>query len=632
MARPRHVILGTAGHIDHGKSALVKALTGTDPDRLKEEKARGITIDLGFADLAYPDGTRIGIVDVPGHERLIKNMLAGAGGIDYVALVIAADEGIMPQSREHLAICDLLGIQRGVVVISKSDLVDEEWLELVTEEVTEFVAGTFLENAPVQAVSAKTGAGIDELKTLLYDVARSAESKPAQGLFRLPIDRVFTLKGFGTVVTGTALAGTLPVESPVEILPSGRRSRVRGLQCHGESIREARAGMRVAVNLPGIETEELRRGDVVTEPDRVRITTVLDVSLRLLGDAPPVRSRQNVHLHVGTDETVARIIVYGGDKIPPGGETFAQLRLAHPIVALAGDRFVIRRYSPLATMGGGVILDPTPRRRKRADGVADLETFARGDLEASITVKVLRETFYGMPRHAIHGWIRGERPAIDQAIAALIKQGVLIEAAGRLIHAEGRDRFRTRTLEALKRYHRDHPMKPGIPKEELRGRFRGIEPRLFEELLGTVREAAVEGGVVRSAGFKPKMNAADEATKTTVLGLFEAGGFQPPLRADVARSLKSSEQHAADILALLAREGTLVRMTDAVYLSKNAADDMLRLLREHFSRQEEMTVAEFRDLLGTTRKFALPFLEYLDSTGVTLRVGDTRKSLMKSTK
>ncbi|HMK49402.1 MAG TPA: selenocysteine-specific translation elongation factor, partial [Thermodesulfovibrionales bacterium] len=339
----RYVILGTAGHIDHGKSSLVKALTGIDPDRLKEEKERGITIDLGFADIEYPDGLTVGIVDVPGHERLIKNMLAGAGGIDLVLLVIAADEGIMPQSREHLHICNLLRIKTGLVAITKADLVEEEWLALVTDDVRAFVKGTFLEGADIIPVSSKTMSNMDVLKDRIGDVARAVDPKPVKGLFRLPIDRVFTLKGFGTVVTGTAVSGSISVDHDIEILPSNIKSKVRGLHSHGKSIQTAYAGQRVAINLQGVDKDEIQRGDAVVVPEKLVPTKKIDASVELLSDAPALKSKSLVHFHLGTSETTARVILFGMNELKAGESCFCQFRLHEPVIAMSGDRYIVRR-------------------------------------------------------------------------------------------------------------------------------------------------------------------------------------------------------------------------------------------------------------------------------------------------
>ena len=357
----RYIILGTAGHIDHGKSSLVKALTGTDPDRLKEEKERGITIDLGFADLSYPDGLKVGIVDVPGHERLIKNMLAGAGGIDIVLMVIAADEGIMPQSREHLDICDLLKVKRGLIVINKSDLVEEDWLTLIEDDIRKFAKGTFLENAEMIAVSSKTGHNIELLKEKIHELALSVEPKSVHGIFRLPVDRIFTLKGFGTVVTGTAVAGSISLDDPAEILPKGIKTKIRGLQSHGEALKTVYAGQRVAVNLQGLSKDEIQRGDVITIPDKIKTTLFVDAELEILNDVSVdvLKSRSLVHFHTGTLELVARIIihpvgkrtategVHDKEELKHGERGYCQFRFKIPVTVMAGDRYIIRKFSPL---------------------------------------------------------------------------------------------------------------------------------------------------------------------------------------------------------------------------------------------------------------------------------------------
>jgi selenocysteine-specific elongation factor len=625
----RYVILGTAGHIDHGKSSLVKALTGTDPDRLKEEKERGITIELGFADLAFDDGLTIGIVDVPGHERLVRNMLAGAGGIDIVAMVIAADEGVMPQSREHLAICDLLGIGRGLVVLTKTDMVDADWLELVKDDVRAFIAGTFLEGAPIVAVSSKTGENLDALRETIHRMALETTVKSERGVFRLPIDRVFTLKGFGTVVTGTATGGKISVDETVEILPRGITCKVRGLHSHGKPIRMARAGQRVAVNLQGIEKDELVRGDTLVSPGRLESTTVIDARVRLLKDAPQLKTMSPVHFHTGTAETVGRIVLYDTEVLRPGEEAFCKFRIDNPVVAMSGDRFVIRRFSPLQTLGGGVVLDPSPRRRRRADGIADIEVYASGDLARALETKIGREGIHGMTAARLEGWIKADVPEIAAAVQSLRKGGAVLPVEDAFIHSTAVAAFREKVLARLREFHRANPLKPGMAKEELRGMFPGLPARIFGGLLALTREVAVEQELVRSAGHKVELTEIDEATRTRVLGKLAEGGFQPLLLKELADELKIPEKRVADIFKLLATEGRLKRITDAVYITKERYDEMIALLRKFQAAKPEMTVAEFRDLIGTTRKFALPFLEHLDSSRVTMRIGEARKIILK---
>ncbi|MCL5021793.1 MAG: selenocysteine-specific translation elongation factor [Nitrospirae bacterium] len=623
----RYVILGTAGHIDHGKSSLVKALTGIDPDRLKEEKERGITIDLGFADLTYPDGLTVGIVDVPGHERLVRNMLAGAGGIDLVLLVIAADEGIMPQSREHLAICNLLKIKSGLIAVTKADLAEKEWLDLVTDEVKGFVKGTFLEGAEVIPVSAKTGFNLDLLKETIREIALKVEPKPVREIFRLPIDRVFTMKGFGTVITGTVVSGTLSVDEAVEIQPSGLSTKVRGLHSHGKPIRTAYAGQRVAINLQGVNKEELSRGDVAVTPEAVVPSKIMDARLELLADAPAVKSKSLVHLHITTSETIARVVLYDREELKPGESCYCQLRLEGPVVALSGDRFIVRRFSPVITIGGGTILDPSPERRRRKDSTADLEVLEREGLPEKIAIKAKKAGMRGLNAHSLTGWIKAEIPATEESLAMLESRRVVVRLNDTLFHREVYEGLSRSITETLAAFHKKNPLTPGMPKEELRAQMR-IRQEIWASWLGSMETVAVDRDVVRLKSFKAASAGSSEASSKILSGL-EKARFQPPAKEEISETLAMPQKTMTDMLRLMSAEGSLVRINDSLYIASSVYGEMISLLRAFFSKKQEMTVAEFRDLLGTTRKYALPFLEYLDSHGVTLRVGDVRKSLLK---
>lgn len=621
----RFVIMGTAGHIDHGKSALVKALTGIDPDRLKEEKERGITIDLGFADLVYPDGLTIGVVDVPGHERLVRNMLAGAGGIDFVLLVIAADEGIMPQSREHLHICDLLRIKSGIIAITKADLVEPDWLDLVAEEARDFVKGTFLEGAEIIPVSSVTGQNLERLKEAIGKVARDVEVKPSRGLFRLPVDRVFTLKGFGTVVTGTAVSGSVGLEDTVEILPRNLSTRIRGLQSHGKPVKRVSAGQRAALNLQGIEKEDLHRGDTLVSAGRFSPTRTIDAKIEMLKGAPALKSRGLVHFHLGTSETVARVVLYGPEKLGPGESCYCQLRLDNPVVAQSGDRFIIRRFSPVDTTGGGEVLDPSPGRRRKKEGVSDLEVFEKGSIPEKIAMKVRKAALRGMAVAAMEGWLRAEVPEIAEAVEELSSKGVIKRYGDTLMHSDAYESFKRAVKGRLEEFHSRNPSRHGMPKEELRATLR-MDPKIFSPMLSSLEEVSVEKDLLRLRSFKA---AVSEEDKSRVLKLLEDKGFQPPDRKELATELKMDEKRVSGILGFLGKEGSVVRINDSLYLSRASFDRMIGLLKEHYSKQPDMTVAEFRDLLGTTRKYALPYLEYLDSNNMTLRVGDVRKLMLK---
>jgi len=623
-----YVILGTAGHIDHGKSALVKALTGIDPDRLKEEKERGITIDLGFADLAYPDGLTVGIVDVPGHERLVRNMLAGAGGIDIVLFVIAADEGIMPQSREHLAICNLLKIKSGLIVITKADLVEEDWAKLVSEEIRDFVKGTFLENAEIISVSSRTGKNIDLLKEKIHEVALNVKPKLTKGLFRLPIDRVFTLKGFGTVVTGTAVSGNISVEDAVDILPSNISTKIRGLHSHGKAIKTAYAGQRVAINVSGVEKESLRRGDVVVMPERFSPTKALDATIELLKDSPVLKNKSLVHFHSGTAEVIARIILYDRDELKPGEGCFCQLRLQEPVIAMSGDRYIIRRFSPVETIGGGEILDAYPSKRKKSEGTGDLEVFEKGTLDEKIAMKIKKAGARGIPVSMIEGWINADIPSIKDAIRSLKEKGTAVQFEDVLLHLSSVDAIKAGINKVLNQFHKQNPLKTGMAKEEVRAQLR-VDQKIFNSLIGAMKDVVVDKDLLRSASFKVSLSEVDKGTETKIIMMLEQAGFQPPLKDELLTALKMQPKQLDDILKLMAKQGSLVRINETMYVAKPVYEKIITLLKEFFSKKKELTVAEFRDVLNTSRKYALPFLEYLDTQRITMRVGDVRKFLGK---
>ena len=627
----RYVILGTAGHIDHGKSALVKALTGTDPDRLKEEKERGITIDLGFADLIYPDGLRVGIVDVPGHERLIKNMLAGAGGIDIVLMVIAADEGVMPQSREHLDICNLLKVKRGLIAITKSDLVEDDWLGLIQDDMGNFVKGTFLEGADIVPVSSKTGHNMELLKDKIKEIALSVERKAISGIFRLPVDRIFTLKGFGTVVTGTAVSGSISLDTPVEVLPGGVKSRARGLQSHGETLKKAYAGQRVAMNLQGISKEDIRRGDVITLPNTLKTSFIIDAALELLkGTAiTSLKNRSLVHFYTGTTELTGRIIIYDNEELKPGERALCQFRFKTPVTVMAGDRYIIRRFSPLVTIGGGEVLDTSPERRKKDEKLKDLEVLEQGDLREKMSVKILHSGANGMVQSDLAGWIKAETSEIKKAVNSLIKDGGIIQCEGRLLHKEGFNGFSGKVISALGAFHKENPLKQGMSKEAVRALFRGLEQKMFEALLALLNEVAVEKDMLRLKSFHISLSEDKRLLKDRIIKVLAKAAFQPPTKEELAVAVSVKKEEIDELLKIMASEKSLVRINDSMYITTADYELMIENLGKFFSSKNEMTVGEFRDLLGTSRKYALPFLEYLDSNRITLRVGEVRKFLAK---
>lgn len=618
----KKVILGTAGHIDHGKSSVVKALTGIDPDRLKEEKERGITIDLGFANILYPD-VIVGIVDVPGHERLIKNMLAGVGGMDMVMLVVAADEGVMPQTKEHLAICELLKIKTGLIALNKSDLVDEETLELAKEEIREAVKGTFLEKAEIIPVSAKSGYNIELLKEKIRELALKVDEKSTKGVFRMPIDRVFTLKGFGTVVTGTVLSGKIALDSPVEILPTGFRTKIRGLQSHGQALKEVFAGQRVGINLQGISKDDLKRGDIVTVPDKLKPTSYIEVKIQLLKDATSLKNNAPIHFYLTTSETIGKVKLIGKDEILPGQDAFAHIKLQDPIVAMAKDRFIIRRFSPLETLGGGIVLDPDPPRRKKELESKQIELLYSGDISDCIEIKIKRKGMRGVSIDEIEGWINVDMDEIQKAIDKLLGKQRIIKVNNYLFHGDVFKEFKVNLINLLTDFHRNNPLKEGLPKEELKVKI-GVEryPEVLM-LLSKIEEISLEGNTIKLKSAEREE--VDPKLEKNIITEIGQRVFQPPFKEEIAKNLNIPEAKLGDILKILSKRGILVRINDSLYLTKENYERMLNLLRDFFSRKQDMTVSEFRTMLNTTRKYAIDFLEHLDSNKITIRVGEARK-------
>jgi selenocysteine-specific elongation factor len=630
----KSVIVGTAGHIDHGKTSLVKALTGIDADRLEEEKRRGITIDIGFAhfDLPAPDGSklRIGFVDVPGHERFVRNMLAGIGGIDLVLLVIAADEGIKPQTREHFDICRLLAIRRGITVITKSDAVDAETLEVVRLEVEDFVRGSFLDAAqsPIVAVSSLTGAGLDELKSTLARIALEATSKNSASLTRLPIDRVFTMKGFGTVVTGTLVAGTIRKEDELELFPAKRRVRVRGVQVHGASAEVAVAGQRTALNLPGLSTDDLARGMTLATVGTFRSASRADVLLSLLPSAKPLKNGAPVHFHAYSAETIAEVRLYGAKQLKPGEETYAKLRIGEPMLLLPGDRFIVRQFSPVATIGGGVVLDASPvaRRQRTDDAIAFLKIMRDGSPEEVLAARVRRRGRLGMRLDEIPGEMNMRREDVMKlaARAELIWCDLVLVAPSAFL--EGK----TDVLQVLKKFHDANPLVAGMSKEQLRERL-NLGPEVFNKILGELtKEKKLEaaGELVRLSGRGVVMKDDEAESKRIIEQAFASAGLKVPSLKEVLASLKVDKLRAQKIVTLLLRDKILIKISEELIFHQSALTDLRRKIADlKISAPEiapKIDVARFKDMTGVSRKYAIPLLEYLDRERVTRRVGDER--------
>ena len=635
--RMKSVIIGTAGHIDHGKTALVKALTGIDADRLDEEKRRGITIDIGFAhlELAAPSGEklRLGFIDVPGHERFVRNMLAGVGGIDLVLLIIAADESIKPQTREHFDICRLLSVRRGITVLTKSDTVDSETLDVVRLEVEEFLRGSFLDpaQAPIVAVSSLTGAGLPELKQALAQVACEVPSKDSAALVRLPVDRVFTMKGFGTVVTGTLVSGTVRKEDELEVFPSGQRVRVRGVQVHGEAAEKAMAGQRTALNLAGATVEELGRGMMLAPLETFRATHRIDVSIALLPSAKPLKDRARVHLHAYTSETVAEVALHGEKLVKPGESAYAQLHMARPALLFPGDRFILRQFSPVVTIGGGVVIENAPPSRisNRRDYADLLRVFANGDRGAVLSARVTARGTHGLALAEVTartGWQRRD-------VEALIPTMPLVQRVDDvLLPRLATEIVRKGLLTVVDGFHKQNPLVAGVSREELRGRFPDLLPQVFEHLLQeAVRTKKLElsGELVRLPGRGVVMKDDEAESKKIIEQAFSSAGLQVPALYNVLAGLKVDKTRAQKIVTLLLRDRVLIKISEELVFHQSALAELRKQLAAYKAKSmvagvAKIDVGKFKELTGVSRKYAIPLLEYLDRERVTRRVGDER--------
>jgi len=630
----QRIVLGTAGHIDHGKTTLIKTLTGIDTDRLKEEKRRGITIELGFAHLDLGDGQVIGIVDVPGHERFVRHMVAGATGIDLVALVIAADEGIMPQTREHIDICQLLGVKAGLVVLTKADLVDDDWLKLVQEDVRDYLSETFLKEAPLSVVSAVTGQGLDEFKDQLARLCAAFGQRRMGGPFRLPIDRVFTIRGFGTVVSGTSLSGRLEVGAPVIVYPSGNQAKVRGLQVHDQDVTQVSAGLRTAINLQGIERDQVRRGEVVASPRALIPSRRLAASLRLLSSAPrQIKNRTLVNLHLGTAETRARVVPLSGETIQPGEEDFVQFVLEEPVACLPGDHFVIRAYSPSQTIGGGEILSINPPRRKRSapETLATMALLQDGQPADRLALLVHESRLLGRGRDELAASSGLTIKELEPILAELMSKGILIrfdKEAGRLVHADHLASL-SQAIEAfVADYHAQNPLEVGPPKEELKTRLHlNADPKLVtfqaNALIAAGRLEA-DDNLIALAGHTVSLASDLSDFREKVLTACREGGLRPPRFKEVAAGVDPGQ--ARSILNLLLKDRRLVKLSDDLFYDPQALSGLEAKIIDYFKANREMSTQDFKELGGgLSRKYLIPLAEHFDRVGVTIRVGEVRR-------
>ncbi len=626
------IILGTAGHIDHGKTSLIKALTGIDTDRLKEEKERGITIELGFAHLQLPGGQRLGIVDVPGHEKFVKNMVAGATGIDLVALVIAADEGVMPQTREHLEICQLLKIRHGLVVLNKIDMVEADWLELVREDVTEYLSDTFLAESPIVEVSSVTGQGLEELVQALDELVRKLPEKEVGHPFRLPIDRVFTMKGFGTVVTGTTVSGRVKTGEEISIYPQRIQAKVRGIHVHNMEVNEVRAGLRTAVNLQGVEKAMIQRGNIVATKDSLRPTYLVDVLLDLLPSAPrKLKNRAKARFHTGTSEIISTLILLDRDELEPGETCLAQVRLQEPTTILRGDRYVLRSYSPVRTIGGGEILNPLPRKKRRFSEtvLSELKRLQTGELKEIVELFVSLGRFQGVEESELVFLANANRKKLDEVLTALKaqKKTILYDKERRvLIHEDFLKMARDEIVGTITRYHKDFPLKAGLLKEELRSRSAGKDnPKLFNHIMNQLaREGVIvlEKEIVRLKGHRVTLAQDQEKVRSKLEKTYLKSGLQPPYFRELKDKFPGNS--GAEVLEVMLKDGVLIKIKEDLYFHREAVaelkDRLVNFLKEH----GEISTPEFKEMTGASRKYVIPLIEYFDQSQVTVRVGDGR--------
>lgn len=624
----KNIIIGTAGHVDHGKTALIKALTGIETDRIKEEKKRGITIELGFAYLDLPDGEKAGIIDVPGHEKFVKNMLAGAGGIDLALLVVAADEGFMPQTREHLGILSLLNISEGIIVVTKKDMVDEDWLEIVCDEIRQEVQGTFLENAQIIPVSSYTGEGIEQLRQAIFTmIDQKTQIKNLDVPFRIPVDRIFSVEGFGTVITGTLIEGTMKVGDPVTVYPSRIESRIRNLQVHSQDVQEAYAGQRVAVNLAGLKKTDLNKGDVIAVPDSMHTTMMIDIHLTVLKDCDrEIRNATRLHLYHGARDILCKIVLLDRDSVGAGESCYAQLRLEEEIAVKTGDRFVLRFYSPVETIGGGVILDSNPFKHKRNDAaVLESLKLKEGGSDREKISAALRDysaRFETLDFLQIQTGIPKEQ--FDQQINKLIKDKVAFRVSDNVvIHTDYLNRLKDSAVKLLESYHKENPLREGMKKDEFRNKLIKYEDiSVVDKITDSLVNRKVlkyVNNCVALADFEVQQ----DNNQQEIENAFLQGGFSPESPDQIAARFPKVKNFK-QVLESLVNTGKLVRVDEKILLHADYYNKALTLAKEHVDQNGQITLAEMRDLMGASRKFAVAVLEYWDKRGITKKVGDAR--------
>ncbi len=627
----KRIIIGTAGHIDHGKTALVRAITGIDTDRLKEEKKRGISIELGFAPLTLPNAQLAGIVDVPGHERFVRQMLAGAFGMDLVLLIIAADEGIMPQTREHLDIIQLLGISKGIVVLTKKDLVDEEWLMMVEDDVKEYLRDTELKDWPILAVSSVTGDSIPELLKMIEEISAQVQEKPTIGQARLPIDRVFTMTGFGTVVTGTLWSGKIKVNDVLEVQPAQLSVKVRTLNVHNRKVEEAYAGQRVAVNLQGIEVNQVHRGNTLATPGFFQPTHRISGTLKLLKSSRPLKNWARIRFHLGTDECLGRVLLLEHDELQPGTQGYVQIVLEEPIVCTKNDRFVIRFYSPVTTIGGGVIIDPHPPRQKRFNEAVlqEIAVKEEGDLEEVVLQEMNKRPDRILSIDELAALGHGNAQDLREVLDNLEKQELIYVLNRELaISRAGMEQNALTVAKILADYRKKYPLRKGMPREELRSRyFKQYPVKVFTTFLAFLEEmeaVSLDATQVRLPGAGPELDEETQRAVSAVMSALDRTPLAPPGSKELEEVLQGYRRDASEVMAYLEEDGQIVKVAEGVYFSRSGLDLAWQMIDQYFTENKELTLAQARDIWGTSRRHTLPLLEYFDRMKYTKRIGDNR--------
>jgi selenocysteine-specific elongation factor len=626
----RRIILGTAGHIDHGKTALIKALTGIDTDRLEEEKTRGISIELGFAHLKLPGGADLGIVDVPGHERFIKNMLAGVGGIDLVLFVVACDEGIMPQTREHFDIVSLLGVRHGVFALTKSDMVDEDMVELVRDEVEDFIKDTPFAGSPVIPTSVKTEKGLPELLSALDEIVGRIEERTLGEAVRLPVDRVFTITGRGTVVTGTLWSGVISREDQLVVLPGDRAVRARSVEVHGEDVEQAFAGQRTAIGLHGVEKSDVERGHCVVSQKDFEAASLVDVEIRLLPGAPVgLKTKARMRFHLGSSEVMGRAGLIGRQKLSPGESCFAHVVLESPIVAGFGDRFVIRTYSPMRTIGGGTVLDPFASRYRRRDRtlIPRLELLKTEEI-GRIVEGYIRAAEFGIRLNVMRVKLSCGITKIETLVAGLLEQGRVFQpTSGLYLHADALAALEARITDTLEAYQKKQRLTWGMPREELRERLGSVETTFFNWVLGKMEAGGklfIKKGAVRAGSGEVELSPREQQARSLIVELLTAQPFQPPSEKDLAGKAGVPAEAFRKVIALLIEDSEIVRLEPGIVMHQSAIEEGRERIVTYLKENGEGTASDLKGVLGTTRKFAVPLLEHLDRAGVTRRSGSMR--------